>query len=715
MVHHNKKEYLNVAAGFDIETTSWKYKGIKKACLYAYVLGLNGKVIFGRTWQDFLNDLNALMNAYALDPNKRILPIYVFNFSYEFQFIRDWLEWIEIFAVDERKPVRALCSLGIEFRDAYILSGMSLARTAKNLQRYKIEKLKGDLDYDLTRHPDTPLTPKEWHYIENDGLSLMAFIQEEIENNGNNIERIPLTKTGYVRRHMKAECYHAGQKGHGKRRKIKNRAYSSYRGIISKLTIEKDEYILMKEGFQGGFTHGNYFNIGVIFNDVSSMDLCSAYPAAMVLENGYPMGKGERLENPSREEIIYSLKCFFCLFRLRVWNVKTKWIGDNTISFSKCRNAKNAKLDNGRIIEADYLEITCTDIDLWIYQRFYSFGKVEFGEFYRYRKGYLPKQFIKGVLNLYAKKTTLKGVEGMEAEYLQAKEMLNSCYGMAVTSIEQPENLYEEGIWKKEMPELEDVLKGYNESKNRFLFYAWGLATTAFVRKTIARGILGIKGNDESADDYIYSDTDSLKFKNYGKHKPFFDSYNEEIKRKIESSSKANGIDISLFSPKTAKGIEKPIGIFENEGGEDGICYRRFETLGAKRYFVEYPEKHRFELPNGEIFESEFSLTISGVNKHAAIPKLVEKAEKEKKDIFEYFKIGFEFNEEMAGKNTHTYIDKAIKGKLMDYLGNIGEYEEKSFIHLEPTTYKLTTYEEYLENMLMDTMERKKRQCLKRM
>lgn len=697
---HKNKEYLNVSASFDIEDTSfYDADGNKASIMYCFVFGLNGKVIFGRTWKDLFELLKALRIAYNLSES-RILPVYVHNLSHEFSFICKRFTWVDIFATAPRTPIRALTNFGVEFRDSYILSGQSLAGTCKNLHKYKIEKLKGDLDYSLLRHSKTILTPKEWHYVENDGLGLMSFIQEEIERNNDNVTTIPMTKTGYVRKYMKNQCYHNGQKGHGERRRNKTRDFSNYRKIMKILTLTPQEYILAKESFQGGFTHSNSFNVGIIFNDVASYDLTSAYPAVMALCR-YPMGTGNLLNDYSPENVKFHLKNYACIFRIRIWKIKSRFKGDNFLSYSKCRNAENVSLDNGRVLKADYLETSMTDIDLEIIHAFYSMERIEIFDLWYYPRGYLPKNFIKGVLGLYADKTTLKGVEGEEVNYHIKKELLNSTYGCSVTDIQQPVNKYENGEWITETPDLEEVIKKYNDSTNRFLFYLWGVFVTAHVRRIIAKSIL------ELGDDYIYSDTDSVKFINPKKHEKYFEDFNADIKAKIALSSRFNNIPLNLYIPKTKDGIEKPIGVFDNEGDEEtGICYKRFKTLGAKRYFVEYPEPHKFKTRDGKEIETPFNLTISGVNKNQAIPELVKKAEKEKKDIFEYFEIGFLFDSSMCGKITHTYCDYPIKGKLEDYRGVVSTYSELSFVHLEATTYKLTTTEEFYENIYMDKLKR---------
>ena len=692
-----KREIYNVSASFDIETTSF-YDDLGNKCgvMYCFVLGVNGKVIFGRTWFDFIDALIALQHAYGLS-EKKVMPIYVHNLSFEFQFMKDRLNWIDVFATDARKPARALCDFGIEFRDSLILSGTSLEQVGKNLFTYRIEKLIGDLDYSKLRHPRTILTPKEWHYVENDGLVLMAYIQEEIEKHNGRITNIPMTKTGKVRKYLRNECYHGGQQGHGDRRKEKNRDFSIYRGLMHRLTLTKEEYIIALEAFQGGFTHANAFNVGIIHKDIASKDLSSAYPAAMVL-NRYPMGKGTKLEDLSRESILFHLKNYACFFRIRIWGIKSKFRGDNFLSYSKCRDVENCEQDNGRIVKADYLETTMTGIDLDIIQSFYSMKKVMFTDFWYYPWGYLPRNFIKGVLTLYHDKTALKGVDGEEVNYALMKELLNACYGCSVERIDHILNVFKNGEWNIEPSDLDEAIEKYNNSPNRFNWFLWGCYVTAWVRKTIARSIL------ELGDDFIYADTDSVKYMHAEKHEAYFERYNAEINAKIDASSHVNNIDRKMYAPLTKNGVIKPIGVFDTEEP-----YKRFCTLGAKRYFVEYYKPHEMHLKDGSTIKTPYSLTIAGVNKKAAIPGLIKKAKKEKKDIFEYFKIGFVFDKDMCGKNLRTYCDYPISGDMIDYRGVKGAYAERSFMHLEPTTYKLTTTEEYYASIYADEQERVQR------
>lgn len=686
-------EYINLPCSFDIETSSFYEGDEKRACMYAFVFCVNGQVVLGRTWKRFLECCKFVQDYYQLNEKRRMI-IYIHNFSYEWQFFCKRLKWSEVFATAPRNPVKALCSYGIEFRDSYILSGLSLASTAKNLLTYKVEKLKGSLDYSLIRHSKTPLSVKEWHYLINDGLAVTSFIKESMEKNGNNITKIPLTNTGYVRNYLRDCCYYQGRKSHNSTF-YANQAYGKYRKLMERLTIEPREYIFAKEGFQGGFTHGNIFNVGRVFHDCGSGDICSDYPSIIALER-MPMGKGTYLKTNDQKKFEEKLKYYCCLFRCKLKNVKSRWRGDHFISLSKCRNIKEYEEDNGRIMSAKELETTMTEIDLEICRKFYTF-KIEILEMYYYPRGYLPKAFVEGVLKLYGDKTTLKGVEGEEVNYMHSKSMLNASYGCSVTDILQEVNEYVDGEWVTTTPALEEAIEKYNADKKRFLFYLWGVYITAHARNRIASLI------EKLGDDYIYSDTDSVKYCNREKHADIYAWFNNAIDKKISKVCSVMGYDHAQFSPKTKEGVAKTLGYLEEEEP-----YKRFKTLGAKRYLVEYYHNKKYELDDDTIFETPYSLTISGVNKFVAIPYIVKKLKKDE-DIFDLFQIGYTFNEEACGKLTHTYIDKEIKGEVKDYLGNTAKYAEKSYIHLEKASYKISTKEDYAETLLLDEEERKEK------
>ena len=200
-----RETFYNIPAAFDIETSSF-YDGEEKcAIMYEWTFGILNWVTYGRTWEQLKLLLSCIAGALNLDQDHRLI-VYVHNLPYEFQFMRKRFSWTKVFLLDDRKPVYAITDFGVEFRCSLKLSGKSLANTAKDLTKYPCRKMVGDLDYSKIRHSQTPLTPEELKYCENDVRVVLSYIMEKIEQDGN-ISLIPLTNTGYVRRYCRKACF----------------------------------------------------------------------------------------------------------------------------------------------------------------------------------------------------------------------------------------------------------------------------------------------------------------------------------------------------------------------------------------------------------------------------------------------------------------------------------------------------------------------------
>lgn len=651
--------YANVPCTVDIETSSFYDEyGNKRGVMYAFVIGINGKCYIGRTYDELWNAFDKISSFYELGIEKRMI-FYIHNLSYEFQWFRHWVHWEKVFSLEERQPVSALTIYGIEFRCSYLLSGYSLENTAKNLTKYKVQKMVGYLDYKKVRHNKTPLNQRETKYLLYDGVVVMCYIQEEIESHSNNITYLELTKTGKVRKFVRTKCLH----------NKKHDTYRKYHNMMSALPITSlQEYEQLKRAFHGGFTHANSYYVNQIVNDVTSFDFTSSYPYVLVSEQ-FPMGAGELINIKSRDEFYRNMKLYCCLFDATFTKISPRIIYEHPISVSKCYHIKNYSSDNGRLVNAEEISITLTEQDFAVISKFYSWEHLYIKNFRRYRKNYLPRDFVLSVLELYQKKTQLKDVEDKVVEYTKSKEMINSCYGMCVTDIVRSEIEYTDDGWSTvEKPAEKEIIK-YNKKKNRFLCYQWGVWVTAYAQRNLFNGIYAL------GSDYIYSDTDSVKFRHYEKHKQFFIDYNEKVIKKLQIAMNHHGLDMSMCSPKTIKGEIKTLGLFDHDG-----TYEKFKTLGAKRYMVKD--------------KKGYSLTVSGVNKKMAIPYLYEKYGD---SIMDEFKDGLIIPPEYTGKNIHTYIDEPTHGIITDYLGNSIEYYEKSSIHLEESGYELSLSKEFTD------------------
>lgn len=657
-------EYLNLECSFDIETTStYTKEGNKFSFMYLWGFGIgeHGDYLrYGRTWEEFHELLNHIANELNITINRRLV-IYVHNLGYEFQFFRKLFEWETVFSVDDRKPIKALTKGGFEFRDSYILSGYNLESLADNLVKHENKKLVGNLDYSLVRHNKTPITDEELNYMENDVTIILNYINEQIEQYGN-ITKIPLTNTGRVREYVKHKCYYTDNKSKYKSSKSKR---NNYRFIMENLTLESDEYLKLKRTFMGGFTHSNPIHTDKVLKGVHSVDFTSSFPSVMIAEK-FPMGKGF---TPSKDEILkngydYYLNNYCCMLNISVQNLKNEFIYDSYLSESKCKIEGKKLINNGRVFSAEYLNTYMTDVDYTIFKRCYKWERIEIHDITCYPKGYLPKPIIESILTLYQDKTALKGVKGKEVEYLLSKGMLNAIYGMTVTDIVKDEITYTDN-WGVEPVSLEREIEKYNTKKSRFLFYPWGVWVTAYARRNLWLGILSLR------EDYIYSDTDSIKFFNYEKHESYIEGYNKMVINKQLQTIKYYNLNPNLLSPKTIKGESKPLGVWDYEG-----YYTRFKTLGAKRYLVE-EDNHLY-------------LTVAGLSKMNGVNYMIEQCNNDFTKVFDMFTDDLKIPKENTGKNTHTYIDEEITETIIDYKGKKEVVTSFSGVHLEPASFSLS-------------------------
>lgn len=737
LVTANKIDYFNIPCAFDIEASSWstgdyESDNIKHfATMYIWQFGLNGAVIYGRKWEEFGILINKLEEVMHLS-QKRHLLIYVHNLGYEFQWIQHYFDWDNVFAIKNRRPVYAI-SGGIEFRCSYFLSNYALAYIGKELlKKYPVQKLTGDLDYHKVRHSSTPLTKEELAYCINDVKVVMSYIQEKIETDGD-ITKIPLTNTGYVRNYCRDACFTEGvsQLNDEELKKIR----LNYHAIMKSLQVQsEEEYNQMRRAFMGGFTHASILYSNQVVEDVGSADLTSSYPYTMVAQY-FPMTPFHYIGEVSDPAILRKLLSkFCCLFDVQFTKLRPRVEFENILSLSRCWNPLdvraepvNCKVNNGRVISADLIATTLTELDFDNMTRFYTWESMRIVNFRTSHRGYLPKALIVAVLDLYEAKTSLKGVIGKEIEYLVSKGMINAAFGMMVTNIVRGEYAYdnEEG-WCRFAADVEKQLSSYNKNFNRFLYYGWGVWVTAHARHNLFSAIY------EFDADYVYSDTDSIKGINFQDHLDYFKRYNNQVVNNLIRMCASLNIPFSKTRPKTLAGQEKIIGVWEIEEG-----YLRFKASGAKRYIYEYPN-HKLQM------------TCAGVRKSEAIPYLLWKygggdlprteiycedwldnedierdphyspfcqvarlaysdspsSKKAMKVLLEEVPLNYDaifdvFGEGMCipamhtGKQTLDYIDNGFRAICTDYLGITNIISEQSAVYMEPQSYCMSLTNDY--------------------
>ena len=593
-----KARYLNMITSFDIETSTIYIpeKTDYYSFMYIWQWDFDGKTVIGRTWNDFRNTVQYIKEHI---PDNVKLVAYVHNLAYEFSFLQGIYHFKtkDVFAPQSHKVLKAIMG-PIEFRCNYKRTNMSLDMYLKQMD-VDCQKKVGYLDYNKIRYPWTKLTEKELDYCISDVVGMTQAIKKDIELSNDDLITIPLTVTGYLRRDIKNS--------------MKKIPYNRLRKIIPPYCV----YRLLGQSFEGGDTHANRFFSGKILEEVESDDRSSSYPAVQLHEK-FPMGQWHIPHKLTYDYLNrLSSKGYAYVAKIRLINIKMKdyYFPDPVISKSKCHICANSSIDNGRVLSADCIETTVTDIKLDIINDVYSYDKIEILEAYYSKYGSLPKEYTEIIKENYIKKTELKGVEGQEYYYFKRKEKTNSAYGM---SAQDPVQLSYDFINNDFVLQSKDEEALYNKYiKNAFLSYAWGVWTTSHARKHLYEGIRIVYDQDKFV---YYWDTDSVK------HEKGAD-FTEYNKKRISECKKTGAYAYDK------KGNIHYMGVYENEG-----IYDKFKTLGAKKYVIE---------KNGKL-----EITIAGVNKKIGAEEL------QKKGGIKNFKEGFIFTEAGGTKiKYHTNIN----------------------------------------------------------
>lgn len=611
-------DIVNCICTFDIETTTTGGKENPLTWLYIWQFNLDGIVtIYGRTVLE-LRDFFKHLSEY----NDGNVVIYVHNLAYEFQFLTGLFEFSQVLANGVRKPIKAVCG-NLEFRCSYMLSNLSLANYCK--QMGVRDKLSGEeFNYKKLRTPSTPLSDRELEYCFVDVESLAQCIQKHLDMENDTLITIPTTSTGYVRREVKTKLYWMKEK-------------------IKECTPPTEVYEALRNAYRGGNCHANRFYSGKIVKNTHSRDMKSAYPTA-ICTRPFPMGEWLETNISKYDEVADLIKGnqFALIMEITLEDVST----DSPcpyLSVDKMESIVESdeySEDNGRILKARMIRTWVTDIDFCIINNTYSFSHCKVHKCYRSKYGMLLKPFRAVVQEYFDKKTSLKGIASRETFYALAKAKLNSIYGMTVQVMDKDEIVYspEDGWSTQHVKSYQDLL-----DEGKFMLpYSWGVWTSAWCRYMLYEGI------EIVGDDFIYCDTDSVKY--IGDHD--FTKLNEERVKLAKKHLQSTDI----------KGNIHYGGVYEEDG-----AYDKFVTLGAKRYaYTDSKGLH---------------ITVAGVNKKLGAKEIGH---------IENFKDGFVFYH--SGKTTSKYIDHPEHDKVVV---DGEEIEILPYVSILESTYNMSLGKEY--------------------
>lgn len=468
-------EIVNVFAAFDIETsTIWTSDQNTDAHAFMYIwqYQIEDYLIKGRTWDEWFEFLSVLKRALeqlgTLEKTSKtpVLITWIHNAAFEFSFISGIYPFRdeECFFRDVRKPIYFRMFDVFEFRCSYIQTNLSLAALTKQ-SGVKIKLSGQKFDYSKVRFPWTQLTEFEEEYSTTDVESLVKAMKYRVQKSGDTLLTVPLTSTGYVRRECKESL---------KDRYLEINELKPYKGENGKRI-----YKLLRACFRGGNTHANRFFVGKICNDVYSYDIASSYPTQQLTKK-FPMKPFKWLDGDLSLERIFMFiglgyavvgEYHFTGIRLRNSREPVPYI-----SLSRCE-ALNFKVDNGRILSADYIEISLTEIDLDIIFKMYEFDKLEITQCMVAQKDYLPGEYRAVIQDYYNKKTALKGDDSEEGKYIymKSKGMINAVYGMSATDPIHQEIKYNGGDYARSGYETMTADEIEKSLKSAAFPYQWGV------------------------------------------------------------------------------------------------------------------------------------------------------------------------------------------------------------------------------------------------
>jgi len=643
---------IDVVSAFDIETTRIDLpipKGAKQnshSFMYIWQFQIEDYTIIGRKWEDFFAMIGRIRNAleaYQIEEDLPTAPrLYIFdhNLAYEWQYLQGiyTFENEDVFLREARKPIYCRMYDCIEFRCSYLLTNMSLDHLTKQLGVE--QKLSGqEFDYNKIRYPWTELTDYELEYCVRDVRSLVKCIKIILERDGDTLQTMPLTSTGYVRRDCKQSL------------KEKPLCWE-----IRDMKPGIEVYKMLRQAFRGGNTHANRKYVGKICENVISYDMTSCYPAQQLTKK-FPMRPFKFLDGDlSINRIMKYIGLGYAV--VATYTFKGLRLKENVpipyISLARTKSAGFVGgIDNGRLLYADVCQTTMTEYDLQIVTNQYDWDSCIINKAMISKKDFLPEPYRKVIQKYYDDKTILKGATDAEEvyRYNKSKNKLNSVYGMSCQDPIHAEILYDDGKYTNrnlyDYPEeAEKALRNANFP------YQWGVYVCSLARFALQQAI------DLAGDKLVYVDTDSIKCVG--------DIDLTQINSRRERLAVASGAYAD-----DQKGNRHYMGVFEVDAK-----YDRFVTLGAKRYCYEK--------------DGHIGITVSGVskavNEKTGIPFAVEELGK-----LENFSEGFVWKKSAGNMSVYNDDDQFLY-HAPDGSGSVVISPNVAII---PTTYEMGLSRDY--------------------
>lgn len=726
------KKYIDAPAAFDTETSSFVDGGNKVGLLYHWQFAIYNEDtdeiyhVVGRTNEeivelfDILSDWvkkRASHRVYTIDENgkqhyrtrtrRANLIVFVHNLGFEYTFLQGILEFDKVFMTKSNIALYAQYK-NIEFRCSYLLSGCKLEELSKYIDDDTTYKLH-TLDYSKIRTPKTEITDEETAYMLMDNTVIIKYINT-LRRQFGDISRIKRTKNGIVQRRLSEYCMPKGKD---------SQSIAQKRNYINRiLPLQFNNWVefkLANQAFIGGHCGCDLFYSVTTCENIREADISSSFPAVMCYSRRFPFELYDIYETMDKEVYEKAIEKYAILAQVTFYNVKRKY-GPGFIPSKKIYNynRKTTKAIGNFIDSSDQFTICITEQDYEIYKMFYTWDDVKIEAAHVYTTYYLPRKVIEFLLELYAKKTVLKGNKSEIVQYNLDKQDLDGVYGYSAKSPMQETIEFDEETekfrevmkrgdtkgYKDELYNFDDIndevayyLKKMKEYNGRFysgqivIPYLDAIYIQALSKRNLAHAIQcacmwGV---------YNYDDTDSLL---YGEC-PAVDDYlynifNPWVEKQFELMCEEYKFDKDCWKAKTKDGVLKPMGFWEDKGTN-----KYFKAINPKKY-IRVKENGHFEitvagLPKWEgakwmaqEFDNNATIYEDETNKENNYIILDDY-----KAVFDNFQIGLVVPAEHSGKLDREIFRNTMSGTIVDYTGKKYNYVCKSGSYLEKSDYTI--------------------------
>ena len=652
----------------------------------------------------FFKVLNQILKAKNDECMRQGVPcpkciVWVANLSHEWSFLKyrmcDEFTLQKCFAKTARDVL--YCNFGrFELKECIGLFGHSLADIAKHW--CTTQKLKGDLDYNLVRHAETPLTEKEKQYCINDVIILAEMHEKVIETymqeNGGVI--LPTTSNGFLRMKLKAAIrddndltdernyYNDLCKPRNKPDIKTNLAYVVHQN--HGLFYSQYQWETCRTyGYCGGLCGSNIDYVGTTLHNVQCVDLTSDYPAQM-LHRLYPSGKIHKASKSQFTDIYNSGKPFFMLAIIKL-DSKSHHA---TLSKHKIMNYKNPAyiqhygkvknmiVYNGKVLRCENAVVMLNDVDIKAYEKIYKIKIVPISMYYFDGYNKISNWLKSCIIDDYTTKSKLK-IAGLNdtVEYADSKRNVNSYYGVCAT---KPSEMFDEFS--------DDGL--FTNSKEcsykEMTWNCWLNPYIAFWCTSYARDIL-MTFISKYPDYIVQYDTDSLY---YLSNKKGAEALTAELKKYNAEITAKNK---RIFKDHPDKDLFMTLGTWDFETN-----YINFLAMGAKKYIKQ-------DKVNG------IQTVIAGLPKSSIPAEIANRHIKKPFDHYNSLKKyistdgadrAIVIKHHYANKFASVYNDSTIVSRetITDYMGNSYDQLTGCYHAIVPIDFTLAMAKDYIEHKL---------------